>query len=127
MRTEMEALEKNKTWELVELRKGKNVVGCKWMFTVKYKADGSLERYKARLVAKEYTQTYGVDYQETFSPFSPVAKMNTVKVLLSLADNFNWDLQQFDVKNTFLHGELEEEIYTKIPSGFARKAEKGIL
>lgn len=127
MRTEMEALEKNKTWELVELRKGKNVVGCKWMFTVKYKADGSLERYKARLVAKEYTQTYGVDYQETFSPFSPVAKMNTVKVLLSLADNFNWDLQQFDVKNTFLHGELEEEIYTEVPSGFAGKAEKGIL
>lgn len=120
MRTEMEALEKNKTWELVELPKGKNVVVCKWVFTARYKADGSLERYKARLVAKGYTQTYGVDYQETFSP---IAKMNTVKVLLSLAANFNWDLQQFDVKNTFLHGELEEEIHMEVPSRFAGRLE----
>ncbi|RVW65328.1 Retrovirus-related Pol polyprotein from transposon RE2 [Vitis vinifera] len=111
MNVEMEALEKNKTWELVKLPVGNKPVGCKWVYTVKYKADGSIERYKARLVAKGYTQTYGIDYQETFAS---VAKMNTVRVLLSLAANYNWDLQQFDVKNAFLHGELEKEIYMEL-------------
>ena len=61
---EMKALEKNCTWELVDLSRGKTIVGCKWVFTVKYKADGSLDRYKARMVAKGFTQTYGIDYQE---------------------------------------------------------------
>ena len=65
-------------------------MGCKWVYTIKYKTDGSLERYKVRLVAKGYTQTYGVDYLETFSL---IAKMNIVRVLLSLVANYNWDLQ----------------------------------
>lgn len=77
MNAEMEALERNKTWEIVDLPAGKKLVGCRWLYTVKFKADGTLERYKARLVAKGYTQTYGVDYQETFAP---VAKMNTVRI-----------------------------------------------
>ncbi|RVW74635.1 Retrovirus-related Pol polyprotein from transposon TNT 1-94 [Vitis vinifera] len=115
MREEMSALEKNKTWEIVERPKGKNIVDCKWIFTLKYKADGSLERHKARLVAKGYTQTYGVDYQETFAP---VAKMNTVGILLSMAAHYNWQLLQYDVKNAFLHGDLDEEIYMNIPPGF---------
>ncbi|RVW89838.1 Retrovirus-related Pol polyprotein from transposon RE1 [Vitis vinifera] len=115
MREEMSALEKNKTWEIVERPKGKNIVDCKWIFTLKCKADGSLKRHKARLVAKGYTQTYGVDYQETFAP---VAKMNTVIILLSLAVHYNWQLLQYDVKNAFLHGDLDEEIYINIPPGF---------
>jgi hypothetical protein len=115
MNVEMEALEKNKTWELVKLPAGKKPVGCKWVYTVKYRADGSIERYKARLVAKGYTQTYGIDYLETFAP---VAKMNTIRILLSLVANYGWDLQQFDVKNAFLHGELEEEIYMEVPPGY---------
>ena len=79
---------------MVDLPSGKKLVGCKWVFEVKFKGDGSLERYKARLVAKGYTQTYEVDYQETFAP---VAKMNTVRILPSLAINFDWELQQYDV------------------------------
>ena len=88
----METLEKNRTWGIVELSKGKNLVGCKWVFTVKYKLDGSIKMYKVRLVAKGYNQTYGVDYLETFAP---IAKMKTIKVLLSLVINFEWSLQQF--------------------------------
>ena len=81
---EMNALKKNCTWELAELPRGKKTVGCKWVFTVKYKADGTIEWYKARLVAKGFTPTYGVDYQETFAQ---VAKMNSIRILLSLATN----------------------------------------
>jgi len=114
MAEEMTTLEKNNTWDIVTLPSGKKPVGCKWVFTIKHKADGSIERYKARLVAKGYTQSYGVDYQETFAP---VAKLNTVRVLLSLAANQDWPLLQFDVKNAFLHGEILEEIYMDFPPG----------
>ncbi|WJZ93160.1 hypothetical protein VitviT2T_012120 [Vitis vinifera] len=104
---EVRALEKNGTWEITNLPRGKKPVGCKWIFTVKYKADGNVDRYKARLVAKGFTQSYGIDYQETFAP---VAKLNTVRVLLSLATNLDWSLHQLDVKNAFLNGDLEEEV-----------------
>ena len=116
---ELRALEKNRTWDVVEKPKDKAVIGCKWVFTVKYKADGSIERFKARLVAKGYTQTYGVDYQETFAP---VAKINTVRVLLSLASNLDWPLQQLDVKNAFLNGTLEEDVFMDLPPGFTMAA-----
>ncbi|RVX04712.1 Retrovirus-related Pol polyprotein from transposon RE2 [Vitis vinifera] len=108
------ALEKNGTWEITDLPIGKKPVGCKWIFTVKYKANGNVDRYKARLVAKGFTQSYGIDYQETFAP---VAKLNTVCVLLSLAANLDWSLHQLDVKNAFLNGDLEEEVYMDIPAG----------
>ncbi|CAJ2659174.1 unnamed protein product [Trifolium pratense] len=114
MAEEMTALEKNNTWDLVTLPRGKKTVGCRWVFTIKHKADGTIDRYKARLVAKGYTQSYGVDYQETFAP---VAKLNTVRILLSVAANQDWPLLQFDVKNAFLHGEILEEIYMDTPPG----------
>ena len=85
MKTEMKAFERNKTWELVELPRGKKLVGCRWVFIIKYKVDGSVKRYNARFVAKGYTQTYGINYLETFAP---VEKMNILRILLSLAPNF---------------------------------------
>ncbi|GJR49992.1 putative RNA-directed DNA polymerase [Tanacetum coccineum] len=115
MEEEIKALIKNNTWEKRVLPPGKKTVGCRWVFTIKYKPDGTIERYKARLVAKGHTQTYGIDYSETFSP---VAKINTIRVLISIAANKGWPLHQFDVKNAFLHGELKEEIYMEAPRGF---------
>ncbi|RVW29708.1 Retrovirus-related Pol polyprotein from transposon TNT 1-94 [Vitis vinifera] len=111
---EIQALQKNDTWKITKLPQGKRPVGCKWVFNVKYKADGRIDRYKARLVAKGFTQTYGIDFQETFAP---VAKLNTIRVLLSLAANLDWNLHQLDVKNAFLNGDLEEEVYMEIPPG----------
>ncbi|GAA0171589.1 transmembrane signal receptor [Lithospermum erythrorhizon] len=117
----MNALYKNETWELVKLPLNVRTVGCKWVFTVKYNEKGEIERYKARLVAKGFTQTYRIDYNETFAP---VAKLNTVSVLLSLAANLDGELQQLDIKNTFLNGELEEEVYMIQPPGFEDKTNK---
>ena len=113
---EMQALEKNGTWELMDLPNGKKSVGCKWVFALKYNTDGVIERYKARLVAKGFTQTYGIDYTETFAP---VAKLNTIRILLSLAANLDWPLHQLDIKNAFLNGKLEEEVFMDIPPGFS--------
>ena len=115
MKEEMRALQKNKTWDLVQLPVGKKAVGCKWVFTVKQTPEGLIDRYKARLVAKGYIQTYGIDYDETFAP---VAKMGTVRTLISCAVNFGWPLHQLDVKNAFLHGDLQE-VYMEFPPGFA--------
>lgn len=79
---------------------------------MKYKADGTIERFKARLVAKEYTQIYRIDYMETFAP---IAKINIVRVLLSLDANLDWPLQHFDVKNALLHGDFLEDVYMDLP------------
>lgn len=116
MKEELQALEKNDTWELVKLPDGKRAVGCKRVYTLKKTPEGKIDRYKARLVAKGYSQTYGIYYDETFAP---VAKMSTVRTLMSCAVNFNGPLHQLDVKNAFLHGDLQEEVYMEIPPGFA--------
>ena len=101
MDDEMRALIQNDTWEIVDLPKGKKSVGCRWIFTRKCSVNGTLDRHKARLVARGYTQTYGIDYQETFAPG---AKLNTIRIMISLAVNLDWPLLQYDIKNTFLNG-----------------------
>ncbi|KAG8488956.1 hypothetical protein CXB51_016958 [Gossypium anomalum] len=111
---EIKALEDNGTWEISKLPSGKKIVGCQWIFTTKFKPDGSIDRHKARLVARGFTQTYGLDYEETFAP---VAKLNTIRVLLSIAVNLEWPLIQLDVNNAFLNGELNE-VYMDFPPGF---------
>ena len=91
MEAEMSALSENATWSLVTRPPGKTIVGCRWVYTMKYLLNGSIERLQARLVAKGYTQTYSVDYAETFSP---VAKISFVRILISLATNLGWSLFQ---------------------------------
>ncbi|RVX00496.1 Retrovirus-related Pol polyprotein from transposon TNT 1-94 [Vitis vinifera] len=109
---EIQALEKNGTWEISEFPKGKRPVGCKWIFTVKHNPDGNINKFKARLVAKGFTQSYDINYEETFAP---IAKLNSIRVLFLVAVNLDWNLHQLDVKNAFINGELEEEVYMKIP------------
>ncbi|WZZ78411.1 hypothetical protein YC2023_098983 [Brassica napus] len=116
------AMIKNDTWYESELPKGKKAVSSKWIFTIKYKADGKVERKKSRLVARGFTQTYGEDYIETFAP---VAKLHTIRIVLSLAVNLGWGLWQMDVKNAFLQGELEDEVYMHPPPGLEHLVKKG--
>ena len=120
MEEEIHALKQNQTWDLMLKPKAVKPISCKWVYKVKTRADGSIERYKARLVAREFSQQYRLDYDETFSP---VAKITTVRVLLALAASKSWKLWQIDVKNAFLHGELDREIYMEQPKGFESKAQ----
>ncbi|RVW71061.1 Retrovirus-related Pol polyprotein from transposon RE2 [Vitis vinifera] len=117
MHEEIRALEENGTWTLEPLPKGKRALGSQWVYRTKYFSNGDIERLKSRLVVLGNHQEAGIDYHETFSP---VAKMTTVRAFLAIAASKNWELHQMDVHNAFLHGDLEEEVYMKLPPGFER-------
>ena len=103
MKAELDAMEMNHTWTVTPLPPSKHSIGCKWIFKIKYRSDGSIERHKARLVAKAYTQQEGNDFLDTFSH---VAKLVTINVLLALAASQQWCLTQLDVNNAFLNRDL---------------------
>lgn len=115
MGNEVEALEDNDTWKMVELPPGKKLIGSKWIFHVKYKANGTIERFKTRLVALGNTQVEGIDFTEIFAL---VVKMTIVQAMLGVVETQKWDVHQMDVHNAFLHGDLDEKVYMKPPPGF---------
>ena len=113
---ELELLKKNNTWELVQLPKGKRVVGCKWVYRKKEAIfEKNTEKYKPRLVAKGYSQREGVDYSKIFSP---IVKHTSIRIILAMIVRYNLELEQLDVKTTILHGDLEEDIYMAQPEDF---------
>ena len=119
---EMTALHSTGTWDLIFLPFGKSPVGFRWVYTVKVGLDGHVDRLKARLVVKGYTQVYGSDYGDTFSP---VTKIASVRLLLSMAAMCSWPLYQLDIKNVFLRSDLSEEVYMEQPPSFVTQAKSG--
>eukprot|EP00253_Pinus_taeda_P029027 PITA_29027 len=118
---EMASLHKNESWDLVELSTGRKPIGNKWVFKKKTNAEGKVEKYKALLVAKGYSQVPRIDFGDIFSP---VTKVTSIRLRLSLAASFDFGVEQMDGKKTFLHGDLEEEIYMKQLEGFVVKGKK---
>ena len=107
---EMSALHKSGTWELVSLPASKSTVGCRWVYVVKIGPDGHIDRLKAHIVAKGFTQIFGLDYSDTFA--------HVAKIVLSMAVVRHWPLHQLDIKNVNLHGDLEKEVYMEQLPGF---------
>ncbi|KAL4021472.1 hypothetical protein IC575_020273 [Cucumis melo] len=124
MNDELQALEKTHTWDYVDLPSGKRPIDCKWIYKIKTHSGGTIERYKALLVVKGYSQEYGIDYEETFAP---VARMTSVRSLLVVAAAKKWPLLQMYVKNVFLNGTLSEEVYMKPPPGTSSPPHKVCL
>lgn len=115
---EIESIVKNNTWVLVELPIGVKPIGLKWVFKIKRNSDGSINKFKARLVAKGYVQQHGIDFEEVFAP---VARRETIRILINLAAANGWHVHHLDVKTAFLHGELKEDVYVSQPEGFEKK------
>ncbi|XP_073268730.1 uncharacterized protein [Populus alba] len=122
MDEEIHAIEKNDTWKLTYLPENKKAIGVKWVYKTKKNAKGEVQRYKARLVAKGYKQREGIDYGEVFAP---VARLETIRLMISLAAQHRWKIYQLDVKSAFLNGFLEEEIYVEQPLGYIDAENEG--
>ncbi|CAL9098155.1 unnamed protein product [Musa textilis] len=116
MKEEINSMKSNEVWDLVELPNEAKAISCKWVFKTKKDSLGNIYRHKARLVVKGFTQKEGIDYTETFSP---VSKKDSLRIILALVAHFDLELQQIDVKMTFLNRDLEEKVYMKQPKGFS--------
>ncbi|GJR23450.1 ribonuclease H-like domain-containing protein [Tanacetum coccineum] len=119
----MEALNRNNTRDITDLPKGRKHVGSKWVYKIKYKSNGEIERYKARFVAKGCSKKEGLDYEETFPP---VVKMVTIRYVLSLVVQNQWSIFQLDVNNAFLYGELDEDVYMSLSDGYYVPGDKRV-
>lgn len=120
----LNSIEKNNTWILVDIPKGFKPIGLKWVFKIKRNADGSISKYKARLVAKDYVQRHDIDYDKIFAP---VARIETIRMIIAIAASKEWPIHHLDVKTAFLHGELKEEVYVSHPEGFVIKGKEDIF
>ena len=116
IQSEIDSILQNHTWELVDLPPGCKPLGYKWIFKRKKKANGSIEKYKTRLVIKCYKQKEGLDY---FDTYSPVTRLTSIRMILAIAALCNLEVHQMDVKTAFLNGVLDEEIYMEQPEGFS--------
>jgi len=112
---EYESILKNDVWEVVPRPHGKSVVTSKWIYKIKHATDGNVKKFKARFVARGFSQREGIDYDKIFSP---VARYTSIRIIISLALVFDWKLHQMDVKTAFLNGEVEQEVYIEQPEGF---------
>ena len=124
MTSEMKSLEENDVWELVQLPEGRKALGSKWVYKVKTDENGSIERYKARLVAQGFSQKYGTDYDQTFCP---VVRLESFRTLVALSVQHGLKIHQIDVTTAFLNGELEEEVYMKQPPGFSAEGQENLV
>ena len=124
MKSELDSMYSNQVWDLVKAPNGIKHVGCKWVYKRKRGIDGNVKTFKARLVAKGYTQKDDIYYEETFSP---VAMLKSIKILLSITAHYDYEIWQMDVKNAFLNGNLEEEIYKMQPEGFIVKNQEHMI
>ncbi|KAJ9689270.1 hypothetical protein PVL29_014779 [Vitis rotundifolia] len=124
MDNEMNSMYMNGVWDLVELPQGCKPVGCKWVFKTKRDSSGRIERYKARLVVKGYSQREGIDFKETFSP---VSTKDSFRVIMAIVAHFDLELHQMDVKTAFLNGDLDEDVYMEQPTGFTEVGKEDLV
>ena len=124
MEVEREAIEKNSTWELVKLLEKCKTIEVKWIYKIKRDNYGEIVRYKARLVAKSFSQVRGVDFEEVFSP---VARAESIRIIVAMAAQFKWKLHHLDVKLAFLNGYIEEDIYVNQPEGFIKRGKENYV
>ena len=121
MESELQSIERNNTWTLTKLAPNHKAIGLKWVFKLKRDAVGNVVKHRARMVAKGYVQEKGIDFKEVFAP---VARLETIRLILELTTKENWLVHHLDVKSAFLHGDLKEEVYISQPTRFLVKGKE---